>query len=131
MEVDMSEMSEWEKQKKFIKDLCDTWEESKRKDSVKSKKIVENKAYCTLKESFDYTSSSYQKDWDRIFKHKLNYSTEDGDGSLLNEAAKRSRKKKVGKKSTAKKSAFKENKPNKKPFDLLNPDSFSYVDKQV
>jgi hypothetical protein len=82
MEVDMSEMSEWEKQKKFIKDLCDTWEDSKRKDSIKSKKTFENKAYCTLEESFDYTSASYQKDWDRIFKHKLNYSTEDGDGSL-------------------------------------------------
>jgi hypothetical protein len=131
MEVDMSEMSEWEKQKKFIKDLCDTWEDSKRKDSIKSKKTFENKAYCTLEESFDYTSASYQKDWDRIFKHKLNYSTEDGDGSLLNEAAKKSRKKKVGKKTTAKKSAFKENKPNKKPFDLLNPDSFSYVDMQA
>ena len=128
MEVGMTEMSEWEKQKRFIKDLCDTWEKSKKKDVINDKKVVEQKAYCTLKESFDYTSSTYSDDWERIFNHKTKYFTEDGDGSLLNEAAKKKVNKKKKKKSTSKKTSFKENKPNKKTFDLLNPDSFKYVD---
>jgi hypothetical protein len=131
MEVGMSEISEWEKQKKFIKDLCNTWENSKKKKTVSANKVVENKAYCTLKESFNYTSSTYKDDWDRIFNHTSKFFTEDGDGSLLNEAARKSVKKKVSKKkktSSAKKAVMKENKPNKKPYDLLNPDSFKYVD---
>jgi hypothetical protein len=128
MEVGMTEMSEWEKQKRFIKDLCDTWEKSKKKDVINDKKVVEQKAYCTLKESFDYTSSTYSDDWERIFNHKTKYFTQDGDGSLLNEAAKKKVNKKKKKSSTSKKTSFKENKPNKKTFDLLNPDSFKYVD---
>ena len=126
----MSEISEWEKQKNFIKDLCDTWENSKKENAVDGDKIVENKAYCTLKESFDYTSSNYQDDWDRIFNHKSKFFTEDGDGSILNEAAKKKVKKKVSKKKapSAKKAVMKENKPNKNPYDLLNPDAFKYVD---
>lgn len=126
----MSEITEWEKQKNFIKGLCDTWEKSKKKKTVDTNKIVENKAYCTLKESFDYTSSNYMDDWDRIFKHQSKFISEDGDGSILNEAAKRSGKKKVSRKKSpsAKKSVMKENKPNKNPYDLLNPDAFKYVD---
>lgn len=127
----MSEMSDWEKQKKFIKDLCNTWEKTKKKKIVDTNEIVEHKAYCTLEESFDYTSHNYQDDWDRIFNHKSKFLSDDGDGSLLNEAAKKKSKKKVNKKrksSSAKKSVMKENKPNKNPYDLLNPDAFSYVD---
>lgn len=128
----MSEMSEWEKQKKFIKDLCNTWEKTKKKKIVDTDHIVEHKAYCTLKESFDYTSTNYQDDWDRIFKHKSDHLSEDGDGSLLNEASKKSTKKKVNKtkkkKSSSKKTSMKENNPNKNPYDLLNPDAFKYVD---
>ena len=124
----MSDMTEWEKQKKFIKDLCNTWEKSKAKNPIKDNKVVENKAYCTLKESFDYTSTNYQNDWDRIFNHNSKFLSEDGDGSILNEAAKKKVNKKKKKKTSAKKTYFKENKPNKKPFDLLNPDSFKYVD---
>jgi len=126
----MSEISEWEKQKNFIKDLCNTWEKSKKKKVINSNEVFENKAYCTLKESFDYTSSNYQDDWDRIFKHKSKFFSEDGDGSLLNEAAKKKPKKKVSKKkksSSFKKAVMKENKPNKNPYDLLNPDAFKYV----
>ena len=113
-------MTEWEKQKKFIKDLCDVWENSEKENTVDIDKIVENKAYCTLKESFDYTSANYQADWDRIFNHQSKYFTEDGDGSILNEAAKKKVKKKANK--------FKENKPSNKTYDLMNPDSFEYVD---
>ncbi len=131
MEAHMSEISEWEKQKNFIKDLCDTWEKSKKKKVINSNEVVENKAYCTLEESFDYTSSNYQDDWDRIFNHKSKFFSEDGDGSILNEATKKTSKKKVSKKKkapSAKKAVMKENKPNKNPYDLLNPDAFKYVD---
>lgn len=127
----MCDMTEWEKQKKFIKDLCNTWEKSKAKNTIKGNEVVENKAYCTLKESFDYTSTNYQNDWNRIFNHNSKFLSEDGDGSILNEAAKKKvnkKKKTSAKKTSAKKTYFKENKPNKKPFDLLNPDSFKYVD---
>lgn len=131
MEGDMSEITEWEKQKNFIKDLCDTWEKSKQEKTVDTDKIVENKAYCTLKESFDYTSANYMSDWDRIFNHQSKFLSEDGDGSILCEANKKDSKKKVSKKKkapSAKKAIMKENKPNKKPYDLLNPDAFKYVD---
>jgi hypothetical protein len=123
-------MSEWEKQKKFMKDLCNTWEKTKKKKIIDTDSVVEHKAYCTLEESFDYTSTNYQDDWERIFKHKTDIVSDDGDGSLLNEAVKKSRKKKVAKKkkTSSKKLGMKENKPNKNPYDLLNPDSFKYVD---
>lgn len=135
-------MTEWEKQKEFMKNLCQSWEESKIKKTIDEMKVVKNKPYCTLKESFENTSNNYMSDWERIFNHNPNSATEDGDGSLLRELDtrfidnennifeqknKKTSKKKV-RKGSFKSKKFKENKPHVKPFDLLNPDSFEYVD---